>query len=171
VEQVLRRIYVEERAPRLELRLVRQDLGPERARDVLDQDEPVGAEDELALLEQATLDLLELRQELDDLAGHAPDGAQRAQLGRQVGVQVADVEDLILQVELELTLQEAPQVAVDEEVARVAAGEMPEPPEQERRRRFVARGLAARRGEGGGEGLAPDRVEDRRRRVDEDRVL
>lgn len=73
----------------------------------LDQDEPVGAEDELALLEQATLDLLELRQELDDLAGHAPDGAQRAQLGRQVGVQVADVEDLVLQVELELTLQEA----------------------------------------------------------------
>src|SRR5690606_16534201 len=54
VEQVLPRIDVEERAPRLELRLVRQDLVPQLAWHVLDQDEPVGAEYELALLEQAT---------------------------------------------------------------------------------------------------------------------
>src|SRR5690606_33092617 len=161
---------VEERAPRLELRLVRQDLVPQLAGHVLDQDEPVGAEDELALLEQAALDLLELRQELDDLAGDAPGGAQRTQLGRHVGVEVADVEDLVLQVELELTLEEPAQVAVDEEVARVAAGKVPEPAKQERRRRLVvAGGSGARRGEGRGEGLVADGRENGRRRGAEDR--
>lgn len=71
------------------------------------RNEPTGLKDELLLLEQPLLSVLNLGQELGYLLSQPPEDLDCPAAGREVTVDVCDVQDLVFEVELKLLLEEA----------------------------------------------------------------
>ena len=113
----------EQRDPFRALRGVEGDFGVERFRHAVQGDAPVGLQDELLLEPEPLLELLELRQEVDDLAADVADGPHARQGAVEPGgvalLQVVQVQHLGVQVQVERAAQEAAEVLVDEIVEAV----------------------------------------------------
>ena len=122
----VRAIHVEQVLPLGPLRFVGGDFGVEGGVHVAECYAVLRIHHELALLPEHLLKALYLRQEVDNLAAHALYEAHQLEPTGggpfAGGLQVVQVQDLVLQVEVELAVEEAGQILVDEEVGVVAAG-------------------------------------------------
>ena len=109
--------------PLLALRLVGRDLGIERLRYPIQGDTPLRLQHELLLEPEPLLEIFELGEEGDDLVGHVADGTYAgkgaAEPGGISGGEIVQVQDFALEVEVQLTAEEASQVLVDEVVEAV----------------------------------------------------
>ncbi|KAF5045050.1 hypothetical protein DSECCO2_485320 [anaerobic digester metagenome] len=110
-------------APLSELSRVRQNLGVELLRHVVEGHAVAGPQDELLLLPECLLEILDLRQKVDDPVG---DGLEHLRtlhvaLHRHLILrpEIVEPEDLVLDVEVQLLPEEPAKILVDEEVARV----------------------------------------------------
>ena len=112
--------------PFLVLVRVRRDVGVERLRHPIQGHAVMRFEHELLLEPEPLLELFELGEKGDDLVRHVPEGPyagkRAAQSGRVAKGQIVEIEHFALEVEIELAVQEARQVLVDEVVEGVFRG-------------------------------------------------
>ena len=88
-------------------------------------------------LEEGLLGLLDRGQEINYPLGQPAEGTHHPPLGIQVGLQIHQVEHLVLDVELEFAGEKAAQVAVDEIIAGVAAAKVTQPAQKQRHLRLA----------------------------------
>ena len=110
--------------PLLVLRLIRGDLRVERFGDAPDRDAVLRLDHELLLQPQLLLEVLELGEEVDDLACDLADDLDLGQIlldaRRGLVLHVVQVHDFVLDVEVHLPAEKGPEVLVDEVVEGVA---------------------------------------------------
>ena len=117
-------VHREQSHPFVTLSRVGRDLRQEGIRDAIQGDAPVRLQHQLLLEPELLLKVLQVGQEVDDLAPdatHRPDPRQRPVQPRRVAlVQIIRVEHFAVHVQIQLAAQEAAQVLVDEVVEAVA---------------------------------------------------
>ena len=106
------------------LRGVGNDFGQEILRDLLDGNAILGLDHELLLEPEGFLEIFELGQEGDNLAGDPADDLDLGEVlfdaGRGFALDIVELHDLVLDIKIQFPAQKSAQVFVDEVVKRVA---------------------------------------------------
>ena len=116
--------------PLLSLRVIRGDLRVERFADAPDRDAVLRLDHELLLQPQFLLEVLELPEEVDDLAGDLADDLDLREVlldtRRGLIFHIVKMYDFVLDEEVQLATEEGLEILVDEVVEGVASSVAPE---------------------------------------------
>ena len=109
--------------PFLTLAVVGKDFGIELSRYTVNGDAIVGLHHKLLLQPQLLLEVFKLSQHTDNLLTDLLDGTNNSQLVvDELSIKVIDMQHLILDIEIQLTMKEASKVFMDEIVKTVLGG-------------------------------------------------